>query len=207
MVRWQPAASERLQKAALELFGSRGFDETTVADIALAVGLTERTFYRYFADKREVLFSGQGEFEQLFLGALAKTRGHTYPFDTVGRALSDVCSIFGPFTEERRPYSRLRQAVILAHRELQERELLKMHSLSRALGAALRERGVAEPTASLAAESGVMLFRLSFEQWVAPGEGRSLSAIEHDMFAELRAMTATLQESSQVGSTRIVADH
>lgn len=207
MVRWQPAASERLQKAALRLFASRGFDETTVADIALAVGLTERTFYRYFADKREVLFSGQGEFEQMFLDALAKTRGHTDPFDTVGRALSDVSSTFGPFTEERRPYSRMRQAVILAHQELQERELLKMHSLSRALGAALRGRGVAEPTASLAAESGVMLFRLSFEQWVAPGEARSLSAIEHDMFAKLRAMTATLQQSSHVGSTRIVADH
>ena len=67
MVRWEPGARERLQAAALELFATRGFEQTTAAEIAQAVGLTERTFFRNFSDKREVLFHGQEQFLQAFL--------------------------------------------------------------------------------------------------------------------------------------------
>ena len=56
MVRWEPGSAERLQKAALELFATRGFEQTTATEIAQSVGLTERTFFRHFSDKREVLF-------------------------------------------------------------------------------------------------------------------------------------------------------
>ncbi len=71
MVRWEPGARERLQAAALDLFAARGFEQTTAADIAASVGLTERTFFRYFADKREVLFDGQ----ELLHGAFVKGVG------------------------------------------------------------------------------------------------------------------------------------
>src|SRR6195952_2788796 len=70
MARWEPGARERLQVAALELFAARGFEQTTAAEIAQAVGLTERTFFRHFADKREVLFYGQGQFVQVFMDGI-----------------------------------------------------------------------------------------------------------------------------------------
>ena len=60
MGRWEPDARGRLVKAAMELYGERGFEQTTVAEIAERAGLTERTFFRHFADKREVLFAGAG---------------------------------------------------------------------------------------------------------------------------------------------------
>jgi len=190
MARWEPAADERLQKAALELFASRGFDETTVADVAAAAGLTERTFYRYFADKREVLFPGHDFFQNTFLAALDTAPKDARPFDQVMTAVASVCGTFGPFTEERRPWSRLRQVVIVAHPELLERELLKMSALAGALAGALRARGVTDPTASLAAESAVMVFRVAFEQWVAPSATRTLVDIQGDVLREMRALAA-----------------
>ena len=69
--RWEPDARGRLEKAAMELFPERGYERTTVEEIAARAGLTERTFFRYFADKREVLFSGSKELERLIVGAIA----------------------------------------------------------------------------------------------------------------------------------------
>jgi len=74
MVRWEPGARERLQAAALELFASRGFEQTTAAEIAQSVGLTERTFFRHFSDKREVLFYGQQQFLQAFVDGVDAAR-------------------------------------------------------------------------------------------------------------------------------------
>ena len=87
MVRWEPGARERLQAAALERFGAQGFDGTTVAEIAATAGLTERTFFRHFADKREVLFAGQDEFERLFLAGIEEAPSGCRPDgDRRGRA-------------------------------------------------------------------------------------------------------------------------
>jgi AcrR family transcriptional regulator len=187
MVRWQPDARERLQAAALELYASNGFEETTVADIARAVGLTERTFFRHFVDKREVIFAGQDEFRQAFTDVIAESVSAESPLEIVTSA---VLAAAQWFPDERRPHSRLRQTVIVAHPELQERELLKMSALATSLAAALRERGIPEPSATLAAESGVTVFRLSFEQWIAQDEARSLVDIEREIFLQLRSLTA-----------------
>jgi AcrR family transcriptional regulator len=189
MARWEPAASERLQKAALELFSANGFDETTVVEIAATADLTERTFYRYFADKREVLFNGQAEFQQAFIDGIATAAQDARPLDIVSSAVATVCSPSGIFSEERRPHSRLRQKVIAANPELQERELLKMSSLASVLAGALRARGVEDPAASLAAECGVIVFRLSFEQWIADGSVRDFADIQSDIFESLRALS------------------
>ncbi|MFC7108595.1 TetR/AcrR family transcriptional regulator [Nonomuraea rubra] len=70
MTRWEPGAAERLQEAALELFATRGFEQTTATEIAQSVGLTERTFFRHFSDKREVLFHGQHLLTQAFLAGV-----------------------------------------------------------------------------------------------------------------------------------------
>src|ERR1700757_5435712 len=87
MARWEPGARERLQAAALELFATRGFEQTTAAEIAQAVGLTERTFFRHFADKREVLFYGQEQFLQVFADGMGGAPAGASPLGVVGGAL------------------------------------------------------------------------------------------------------------------------
>ncbi|GLZ47809.1 TetR family transcriptional regulator [Actinomycetospora sp. NBRC 106375] len=184
MVRWQPGARERLQAAALERFAAQGFEGTTVAEIAATAGLTERTFFRYFADKREVLFAGQDEFERLFVDGIARAPDAD-PMGLVAAALEGATTFFA---EERRPWSRARQVVIDADPGLQERELLKLSGLAAAMTRGLRHRGVDPIPAALAAESGVAVFRVAFGTWIAEGEERSLIDIQRAVLAELRTV-------------------
>jgi AcrR family transcriptional regulator len=187
MVRWEPGARERLRAAAMDLYVSRGFEKTTAADIAQSVGLTERTFFRYFADKREVLFDGQELLEQAFLTGVAEAPSDASPLEMVASALSAAATFF---PDERRAYSRRRHTVISANAALQERELLKLAGLAAAVAAAFRSRGVPEPVATLAAESGVTVFGVAFGQWIAEGEERSFLEIERKVLSELEAMAA-----------------
>ncbi len=186
MVRWEPGGRERLRAAALDLYAARGFDQTTAAEIAESVGLTERTFFRYFADKREVLFDGQDLLQEAFVDAVAAAPQGVSALDAVAFALQTASSFF---PDERRSFSRLRQAVIVANPGLQERELLKMAGLSDAIAGALCDRGVTEPHATLAAETGVTVFGVAFRQWIAAGEGRSLADLEREVLGQLRALT------------------
>jgi AcrR family transcriptional regulator len=186
MVRWEPGARERLQAAALDLYANRGFEETTAADIAESVGLTERTFFRYFADKREVLFDGQERLRQAFLDGVAAAPEGSSALDAVAFALQSISSFF---PDGRRASSRLRQTIILANPGLQERELLKLAWLSAGIAGALRERGILEPQATLAAEAAVTVFGVAFRQWIADDEVRSLADIEVDTLADLRALS------------------
>jgi AcrR family transcriptional regulator len=184
MVRWRPGARERLQAAALERFAERGFDGTTVAEIAETAGLTERTFFRHFADKREVIFAGQDEFEQIFLTGL-ENAGDGHPMAAVAAAL-DAATAF--FPDERRDWSRTRQTVIDKDPGLQERELLKLASLADAMTDALQRRGVEATAAALTAQSGVAVFRVAFTRWIADGEDRPLAEIQRAVLAELRSL-------------------
>jgi AcrR family transcriptional regulator len=186
MVRWEPGAQERLAAAALELYSSRGFEQTTAADVAQAVGLTERTFFRYFADKREVLFAGQDHFQQLFVENVAAAPPGASAMEAVSFAL-DAAAVF--FPDERRAHSRLRQTIIDANPGLHERELLKLAGLTEGMAAALRERGVGEPQATLAAHTGVTVFGVAFRLWVGEHEERPLGAIEADVLRELEALS------------------
>src|SRR5262245_50710699 len=154
MGRWEPNARGRLEAAALALYGERGFEQTTVAEIAERAGLTERTFFRYFADKREVLFGGAGGLQELLVAALAATPPATAPIDAVAVAVEAAAEMM----QERRSFARRRQAVIAATPELQERELIKLAGLSAALADTLRQRGVPDPSATLAAEAGIAVF-------------------------------------------------
>jgi AcrR family transcriptional regulator len=186
MTRWEPNASGRLQLAALELYRERGYDQTTVAEIAKRAGLTERTFFRYFADKREVLFYGAGMLQDRLVQAIEDAPGLP-PLDVVGAALEAAA---GPF-EEVRDLSRRRQAIVAANPELQERELIKLATLSAALGGALRKRGVADPAASLAAEAGIAVFKIAFQRWVAgtgDSAGQTLAQLIRQSLAELKTV-------------------
>jgi AcrR family transcriptional regulator len=184
MARWQPDARGRLAAAALELFRERGFEQTTVTDIAARAGLDKRTFYRLFGDKREALFSGGELLEETLVKAVAET--DTDPFGTVIAAFRRVAEeIFA----DRLDFARVRQTIIDSSPELQERELRKMGSLAAAVAAALRAKGVDESTATLATESGVTVFRVAFARWVAPGRDASLADLIVEVAAELRAVT------------------
>jgi AcrR family transcriptional regulator len=186
MVRWQPGTSERLQAAALELFASRGYEQTTAAEIAQSVGLTERTFFRHFSDKREVLFSGQEQLTEAFLGGIAAAPEGATPMELVRAALDSAAEFF---PAERRAHSRLRQSVIDQNPALQERERHKLSVLASAVGDALRARGVAEPAATLAGQSAGMVFGIAFAQWIHDGEERSIADIQHELLDELRGLT------------------
>jgi AcrR family transcriptional regulator len=186
MSRWEPNARGRLERAALELYGERGFEQTTVAEIAKRAGLTERTFFRYFTDKREVLFWGAGALQELVVSTAANAPDSAAPLDVVAAALEAA----GAVLQERRESSRQRQSVITANAELRERELIKLASLATALGGALRRRGVREPAASLAAEAGIAVFKVAFERWINESSPRELPQLIRESLDELKAVTA-----------------
>src|SRR5580698_8977614 len=117
VVRWEPDSRGRLEKAALELYGERGFDNTTVAEIAQRAGLTERTFFRHFADKREVLFWGAGALQDLFVTAVASAPESATPLEAVAGALAAA----GALLQQRGDFPRRRQSIIAASAELRER--------------------------------------------------------------------------------------
>ena len=171
----------------MELYRERGFDNTTVEEIAGRAGLTERTFFRHFADKREVLFGGAGFLQEFLVTQVLGAPADVSPLEAVARALMESGEVI---FEERREFAKLRQAIILANAELQERELIKLAHLSAALADALRRRGVADPVASLAAEAGIASFRVAFESWVADTTGRRLSQFVRDSVDALKAATA-----------------
>jgi len=195
MARWEPNARERLVEAALTLFQERGFDETAVADIAARAGLTERTFFRYFADKREVLFGGSSELEGLLVGGIAAAPSPLSPLDAVAHALEAAASFF----DGRRPFAKSRQAVIAAHPALQERELIKLASLATAMAGAMRQRGTPEPAASLAAEAGMAVFKLAFARWTGDAHKRPLAQHLREALEQLKAITTGLD---RVGRAR-----
>jgi AcrR family transcriptional regulator len=170
----------------MELYGARGFEQTTVAEIAARAGLTERTFFRHFADKREVLFAGSSSLQDLLVSTLASTPDSAAPIDAVAAAIEAA----GALLQERREYARRRQAVIAANAELQERELIKLASLSAALADTLRRRGVGDPAASLTAEAGIAVFRIAFECWIKEPNQRDLPQLMRESLDELKAVTA-----------------
>jgi len=186
MGRWQPEARTRLERAAMELFGERGFEQTTVAEIAARAGLTERTFFRHYADKREVLFGGSSAFSGLLRRSVADAPAGATPIDTIAAALATAGELFA----ERLGHARQRQRIIDAHADLQERELIKLASLAASLAEGLRQRGVGDPAARLAAEAGVAVFKIAFDRWIEVSNTASLSDIIRESLDELKAVTA-----------------
>jgi AcrR family transcriptional regulator len=183
MSRWKPDARGRLEQAAMELYGDRGFDRTTVADIAKQAGLTERTFFRHFSDKREVLFGSS--LQDLIVEVLAGTPDSASPIDAVATALDAAATEL----QGRRPHALRRRAIIAANPELQERELIKLASIASAMAGALRQRGVGDLPASLTAEAGMAVFKTAFEHWIRPDEQRTFPQVIRESFDELKAMT------------------
>ncbi len=163
----------RLQRTALALFRERGYDRTTAAEIAAQAGVTERTFFRHFPDKREVLFDGEATLRDLLTSSIAGAPDGLGPLDTLFRAFRSV----RPVLEDNRPFSKPRHEVISGTPALRERELTKMAVLAEALAAALKARGVADLQAVLAARTGMAAFVQATISWLddpVPGLGERL---------------------------------
>ena len=188
MVRWEPDSRGRLEQAALELFGEQGFEHTTVAEIAARAGVTERTFFRHFADKREVLFGGAAILQERIVTGVAAAPTGTGPLEAVACGLDAAAAMLGAF---RRDLSAQRLAVIAANPELRERELAKVADYAKAVAVTLRERGVGDPQATLAAEAGMTVLRVGLERWAKGEDDRDLATIMRSSMAELRAVTAS----------------
>jgi AcrR family transcriptional regulator len=187
MSRWQPDAQARLQEAALALYGERGYDETTVAEIAERAGLTKRTFFRYFTDKREVLFAGSEVLEQRMVAAIEGAPASASTLTVIGAALDAAAVRF----EEFREFAGLRHRIIGSSHELQERELIKAASLAAGMGRALRARGLGDTAAALAARTCMIVMQVALEQWVDDPDRRPFQQIARDALAQLREIAAT----------------
>jgi AcrR family transcriptional regulator len=192
MVRWEPDARGRLAKAAMELYAEQGFDQTTVAEIAARTGLTERTFFRHFADKREVLFYGMDMTRDLLARAVADAPPAASPMDAVSAALQALAAVL----QENPERVRLRDAIVSANAELRERELIKLAAFATAVADALRRRGIPDPAASLAAETGIAVFKVAFARWASEPGQPDLAVILRESMAELnRVLTDRLISS------------
>jgi AcrR family transcriptional regulator len=186
MGRWEPDARGRLAKAAMALYAEQGFERTTVAEIAARAGLTERTFFRHFADKREVLFYGMEMMRDLLVRAVADA-------PEPATAMDAVCAAFqaaGSMLQENPERVRLRDAIVSANAELRERELIKLAAFAAAVAGALRDRGIPEPAASLAAETGAAVFKVAFARWASEPGQPDLPGIFGELMDELREVLA-----------------
>ena len=168
MPRNRDEARKRLQRAALELFAENGFDHTTAAQIAARAGVTERTFFRHFPDKREVLFDGQNILGEALSDAIGEAPAELPPMQVLQRAFASVTPMF----EQNRPFSEPRQRIISATPALQEREVAKHVALTRVVAEALQRRGVEKHRADLAAQAGLAVFGYALDRWFADSSVR-----------------------------------
>jgi AcrR family transcriptional regulator len=186
MTRWKPDAAGRLTAAAITLFEEQGYDATTVAEIAERAGLTKRTFFRHFSDKREVLFSGSHELERLWVEAVTAAPPDAAPLAAVTAAFEGLADLF----EERHAFARLRARIVAANPELQERELIKLQTLAGAVAEALRARGVSDNGSILASQAGVTVFHVAFARWVDQDDPAAFRRLMDESLEELRGVTA-----------------
>lgn len=188
MARWQPNTPERLVVAALDLFAERGYENTTVIDIAERAGLTKSTFFRHFPDKREVLFGG-GTVAELLVEGIAAAPATATPLEAVAQALDAIGR--EAFTPARREFTARRQAVIAANPELREREALKGLRLTASMADALKRRGVPDLTSRVAAELGALTMKIAYERWSGTTDADEFIEVARRTLGEVQAVSAS----------------
>ena len=197
MPRWEPDGVGRLQAAAFELFAEQGFERTTVAEIARRAGLTQRTFFNHFADKREVLFGLGSEFQQEIVREITACADTLPPLDVVVCALQAADDTM---FEGRRAEVTRRYEIIADNPELQERELSKQAALTGAIATALRARGIDPETALLMAGAGMLVQQTAVRRWTQLAESRPLRELLSDVLHSLRTGAAQTADQGVVPS-------
>lgn len=181
MPRWEPGAQPRLEQAALALFAERGYDGTTVADIAERAGLRKRSFFRYFPDKREALFGGTPRLAAHLRRQAEEAPAGTPPWQVLLAALTSSARLL----PEDRSAARTRRSIISANPELREREVLKVAMLDDLLRALLAERGVPEQQAAYLVRLALTVYEQAFDRWAAPATGTTFESCMVDAAAGL----------------------
>jgi AcrR family transcriptional regulator len=179
MPRWEHGSEDRLKIAAIELFDEQGFENTSVIEIAERARVTTRTFFRYFSDKREVLFAGSDDLRAVLVERILQA-------PDVGEPLQVVIGILAEFDWESlgsRDTQRQRHAVIAANPELLERDLIKQRSIAVGFTDALRQRGVDADIAQLAARVGIQMFITAYGHWLEAGDKADLATISESVMS------------------------
>jgi AcrR family transcriptional regulator len=187
MARWEPDAYGRIRQAALELFTAQGFENTTVTQIAERAGLNRRTFFHHFADKREVVFSGPPEVDELIV---AEIRAQPKSVDPLHAATAGLKSAAATVFEQQREAAIKRGRIIAASPELQERDMLKRATLADMIAAALRDRGTAGQAAVVAAWSAVAVFYAAFARWTEAANHHPLAQLIDEILDEFLSAAA-----------------
>ncbi|GHH87888.1 TetR family transcriptional regulator [Streptomyces sulfonofaciens] len=190
MARWEPNAPQRLADAALELFAERGYENTTVLDIAQRAGLAKSTFFRHFQDKREVLF-GENALAGPLVAAIAAAPAEAAPLDAVACGFDALAR--DVFTPARRAFTVRRRAVIDAHPDLQEREALKGVSLTASMTRAMADRGLPDLVARVTAELGALALRIAYRRWSDSGNTDEFGALARRALGEVQAAALTVE--------------
>ncbi|HEF4737632.1 TetR family transcriptional regulator [Burkholderia multivorans] len=184
MARWEADARRRLTEAALELFTRQGFAATTTAEIAAAAGLTQRTFFRYFKDKQEVLFGSATVFRERLEQCVVEAPTALSPISAARGALIALSREIEPGRDRLSS----RERIIASSPELQEREAAKVRDLSSALSGALTRRGTACSDAELIAQTMLCLFGVAYRQWLKAASKQTLEALFAVNVDDLRQM-------------------
>ncbi len=192
MGRWEPNARERLETAALDLFVENGYEETTVTQIAERAGMNRATFFRHFADKREVLFGGEDVLAGLFADAITAAPSGAALTDCLWSALAAAEVVM---TTKLRTAASRRILVVARSSELQERGLLKHARIATSVTASLRERGEDELTARLGAEIVLLAFNIAFERWMRAKSCEPFSPFAQAALYDLQVRTAELSHA------------
>jgi AcrR family transcriptional regulator len=186
--RWEQGSEERLKVAALQLFGEQGFENTSVVEIARRARVTNRTFFRHFSDKREVLFADADDLRAALVEGVLQAQHIADPLRAVVMVLAQ--HDWGGLAP--RASLRERQAVIAANPELLERDLIKQHVMAAEVADALARRGVDESVARIAARVGTQVFLTAYERWLDAAEGdKDLVAISGDLLSTLHTIMPT----------------
>ncbi|MFL0359339.1 TetR/AcrR family transcriptional regulator [Curtobacterium flaccumfaciens] len=179
-MRWSPDARGRLERAAFELFAEQGYQATTVPQITARAGLTTRTFFRYFADKREVIFAGD-EIPDLARAAIEGAPAGVVPLDIVVHGLRTVAD--ERFEGRHGEVGSVRR-LVLSESSLRERDARKRADLTDAVRGAFVDRGLDPSEAAVIAEMTVMLFHLALESWLTgPAERRMADVVDEQLSA------------------------
>jgi AcrR family transcriptional regulator len=197
MVRWQPGARGRLAEAAMALFIERGYNQVTVADIAERAGLTKRSFFNHFADKREAVFASVDELQEAVLAALAEADSDLDPLDAAVRAFTQAAAPIADYPE----LTRARRALIDSSAELQERDLLTMASMTAAVADALGRRGVPRRNAAFVAQAATTAFTTGLDDWAREPQ-RGFAASIQGALNDLRAALGCADRGTSLMESR-----
>lgn len=190
MTRWQPGAEGRLKDAALELFTEKGFAETTVPEIAARAGLTTRTFFRHFADKREVLFDGD-EIPRFARDLMARAPLSVDPWTLIIDGLRTTAEAR---FEGRRDYVRQWRTIVLSDDGLFERDLLKRAAICAAVREGFLQRGLESTTAAMIAETATAVLFVSIERWLELDDDQTLFELIMDTLQSMHSSIGSLGE-------------